>query len=100
MGMQPFLRVKFPEPAEWDNLESWRAQQGWDKNGAIAELTADLNPDTLQLNMTAKGDMKPLPVYSGIDVDFYGHAISGTDRLPGPFADLTTMTGSRAIDPR
>ena len=100
MGMQPFLRVKFPEPPEWDNLESWREQRGWDKNGAMAEVTANLNPDTLQLNMTVKGDVKRLPVYSGIDVDFYGHAISGTDRLPGPFADLTTMTGLRPIDPR
>ncbi|HKO19778.1 MAG TPA: right-handed parallel beta-helix repeat-containing protein [Acidobacteriaceae bacterium] len=100
MGMQPFLRVKFPEPPEWDNLESWRDQRGWDKNGAMAELTATLNPDTLQLDMTVKGNVKPLPLYSGIDVDFYGHAISSADRLPGPFPDLTTKTGLRSIDPR
>ena len=98
--MQPFLRVKFPEPPEWDNLESWRDQQGWDKNGTMAEITASLNPDTLELTLTVKGDVKPLPIYSGIDEDFYGHAISGTSRLPGPFADLTTMSRSRSIDPR
>jgi len=99
-GSQPILRVKFPGAPEWDNLQSWRDQQGWDKNGAMAELAASLNPDTLQLNLTVKGDVKPTPVYGGIDVDFYGHAISGTDRLPGPFTDLTSMTGSRAVDPR
>jgi len=99
-GMQPFLRVKFGEQPEWDNLESWRDQQGWDKNGTMAEITANLNPDTLQLNMTVKGDVKPLPVYAGIDVDFYGHPVSGSDRSPGPFADLTSTTPTRPVDPR
>jgi hypothetical protein len=46
-----------------------------------------------------KGDVKPLPLYKSIDSDFYGHAASG-DRMPGPFTDLTTMTGPRSIDPR
>ncbi len=99
-GSQPILRVKFPGAPEWDNLQSWRDQQGWDKNGAMAELAASLNPDTLQLNLTVKGDVTPTPVYGGIDVDFYGHAISGTDRLPGPFADLTSRMGSRSVDSR
>ena len=98
--MQPFLRVKFPEPPEWDNLESWRDQHGWDKNGTLATITATLDPDTLMLTMKVTGDVKPLPVYGGIDVDFYGHAVSGADRMPGPFTDLTTMTGPRSIDPR
>ena len=69
-GLQPILRVKFPGAPEWDNLQSWRDQQGWDRNGAMAELAASLNPDTLQLNLTVKGDVKPTPVYGGIDVDF------------------------------
>jgi hypothetical protein len=99
-GSQPILRVKFPGAPEWDNLQSWRDQQGWDKNGAMAELAASLNPDTLQLNQTVKGDVKPTPVYGGIDVDFYGHAISDTDRLPGPFTDLIFLMGSRSVDPR
>jgi hypothetical protein len=25
---QPFLRVKFPEPPEWHNLQSWREEHG------------------------------------------------------------------------
>ena len=99
-GSQPILRVKFPGAPEWDNLQSWRDQQGWDKNGAMAELAASLNPDTLQLNQTVKGDVKPTPVYGGIDVDFYGHAISDTDRLPGPFTDLIFLMGPRSVDPR
>ncbi len=97
---QPFLRVKFPEPAEWDDLASWREQRGWDKSGTMANVTADLDPDKLELTMTVTGDVKPLPVYKDLDSDFFGHAISGDERLPGPFTDLTTMTGARNIDPR
>ena len=94
------LRVKFPDPPEWDNLESWREQHGWDQNGTMADITANLDPDKLVLTMTVKGNVHPLPIFKNIDVDFYGHTISGADRLPGPFADLTTMTGPRSIDPR
>jgi hypothetical protein len=32
---QPFLRVKFPEPAEWHNLASWREEHNWDEHGAM-----------------------------------------------------------------
>ncbi len=99
-SMQPFLRVKFPKPPEWDNLQSWRDQHGWDKNGTMADISAKLDPDALTLTMTVKGDIKPLPVYGNIDADFYGRAITGADRSPGPFTDLTTMTGPRSIDPR
>jgi hypothetical protein len=98
--MQPFLRVKFPQPPEWDDLQSWRDQHGWDKNGTMAEIAANLDPDTLMLTMTVKGDVKPLADFSDIDVNFDGHAVSGADRIPGPFADLTTMTAPRSIDPR
>ena len=47
------------------------------------------------MTLTVQGDVKALPVYGGIDVDFYGHPINGTNRMPGPFADLTTTAGSR-----
>jgi hypothetical protein len=96
--IQPFLRVKFPEPAEWDNLESWREQRGWDKNGAMAQITADLDPDKLELTFTVKGEVKPVTAFKGIDSDFFGHAASG-ERMPGPFKDLSSMV-VRNVDPR
>ncbi|WP_263418166.1 right-handed parallel beta-helix repeat-containing protein [Terriglobus albidus] len=99
-GMQPYLRVKFPDPPEWDNLESWRDQHDWDKTGTTAEVAATFNPDALEMSVAVKGDVKALPVYGGIDVDFYGHPITETNRMPGPFADLTATAGSRTIDPR
>ncbi|HME58696.1 MAG TPA: right-handed parallel beta-helix repeat-containing protein [Terracidiphilus sp.] len=96
---QPFLRVKTPEPPEWHNLKSWREEHNWDQNGAMADITAVLDPDKLELIMTVKGNIKPLAKYKGIDSDFYGHTITG-DRLAGPFTDLTQGPESRKVDPR
>ena len=98
-GGAPYLRVKFPEPAEWHNLESWREEYGWDKNGALAAITATIDPDKLELTLSVKGDVKRQPAYKGIDTDFFGHPVSG-DRLPGPFADLPADSTTRSIDPR
>lgn len=97
--MQPFLRVKTPEPPEWHNLKSWREQRGWDKSGAMAEIAAALDPDKLELNLVVKGDVKSAPVFKGISADFFGRPVTG-DRTPGPFADLATASGTRNIDPR
>ena len=96
---QPILRVKTPEPPEWDDLKSWREQRGWDMNGTMADITAVLDPDTLQLTMTVSGDVKPAPAYKAIDADFFGKTIHG-DRVAGPFADLLTASGPRLVDPR
>ena len=96
---QPFLRVKTPEPPEWHNLKSWREEHGWDKNGTMAEIAGALYPDKLELTMTVKGDVKRAAVYKGIDSDFFGHPVIG-DRMPGPFTDLSSESGTRGVDPR
>jgi hypothetical protein len=99
---QPFLRVKFPEPAEWHNLESWREEHGWDKSGAMAEIIALLDPDKLELTISVKGDVKRAAAYKGIDADFFGRPVNG-NRMPGPFADLSTESQEsqpRSVDPR
>lgn len=96
---QPFLRVKFPEPPEWHNLISWREEHGWDKNGAMADITAELDPDKLQLTLMVKGDVRALPVFKGITTDFYGRPVQG-NRGAGPFADMLANSGIRSVDPR
>jgi len=98
-GGGPYLRVKFPEPQEWHNLESMREEYGWDKNGVMATIDASFDPDKLELTLSMKGDVKPGPVYKSIDTDFFGHAVNG-DRVPGPFADILTQAGPRKVDPR
>lgn len=98
-GGGPYLRVKYPEPAEWDNLKSWREQRQWDEHGATAEIDAELDADKLELTFSAKGDVKAMPAFKGIDTDMFGKSVSG-DRGPGPFADLMTQTGVRNVNPR
>jgi hypothetical protein len=96
---QPFLRVKTPEPPEWHDLQSWREQHGWDKRGAMADITVVLDPDRLELSLAVKSDVKAAPAYDRIDTDFFGRPVAG-DRMPGPFADLTAVSATRKIDPR
>jgi len=98
-GGGPYLRVKFPEPPEWDDLKSWREQRHWDEHGATAEISVDFDSDKLELTFAAKGDVKALPVFKGIDTNLFGKTVSG-DRGPGPFPDLMTETGVRKVDPR
>ncbi len=95
----PYLRVKTPEPPEWDKLRSWREQHGWDKNGAEGQITASLDPDKLTLSLTVQSAIKPVTAWKSIDTDFYGKPVAG-DRLPGPVPDLLTGPATRAIDPR
>jgi len=75
-GGTPYLRVKFPEPQEWHNLESWREEHGWDMNGALATITAMMDPDKLELTLSMEGDVKRAPAYKGIDTDFFGRPIT------------------------
>jgi hypothetical protein len=96
---QPYLRVKFPEPAEWHNLKSWREQHNWDQHGAEGQIAASLDADKLSLSLSVKSDIKPVAPWKSIDVDFFGKAVSG-DRLPGPFPDLLTGPAERSADPR
>ena len=94
----PVLRVKFPEPPEWHDLDSMREEYGWEKNGALGTIDAALDVEKLTLTLTVKSEIKALPAWKSIDTDFFGHAVKG-DRLPGPFADLNA-TEPRSIDPR
>ncbi|WP_442888270.1 right-handed parallel beta-helix repeat-containing protein [Congregicoccus parvus] len=93
------IRVKSPEPPQWHNLESAREDLGWEKDGAMANVSADLDPDALTLTLAIEGDVKPLPPFHGIDTDFYGNPVAG-QRPPGPFSDVLTHSAARSIDPR
>ncbi len=69
-------------------------------NGALAAITAVMDPDKLELTLSVKGDVKRTPAYKGIDTDFFGHPVAGGDRWPGPFADLGAEPVTISIDPR
>lgn len=95
----PFLRVKSPEPPEWHKLKSWREEYGWDMNGTMANISADLDPEKLELTLSVKGDVKRTAAYKGIDTDFFGRPVTG-DRMAGPFSALPVDSETRSIDPK
>jgi hypothetical protein len=97
-GREPYLRVKTPEPPEWDNLQSWREQHGWDMHGVELPLSGSLNADTLELKLSIGGELPRAPAYKGIDTDFFGHVVAG-ERLAGPFAEPES-SAARHVDPR
>jgi len=99
MPMNGFLRILRPEPQEWLDLEYWREQHGWDKAGAMVQFDAALDPETLELTLTPRGKLAQVPLFNGIDTDLFGRA-AGTQRVPGPFADLAEGYKGRNIDPR
>lgn len=97
-GAQPLLRVKTPEPPEWHNLKSWREEHGWGMNGAMADVTAILDPGEFELKLSVTGDFKPASAYKEMDTDYFGRPVT-TDRMPGPFSDLGKEPTTRDINP-
>ena len=99
MGRRGFLRILRPEPQQWLDLEFWRQQYGWDKNGAMLEADVTFDPDTLALTVTLHNALPRVKVFHGINTDFLGRTSEAT-RLPGPLADLDSGYQARKVDPR
>jgi hypothetical protein len=81
-----YLAFLIPQSPQWLDLAAWRESHGWDKDGALASLQLDFDPDRLELTI---GTQEPLPkvkLFNHIDNDMFG-ANTGETRAPGPFAD-------------
>jgi hypothetical protein len=93
-----YLRILTPEPQQWLDLAAVRDFYGWDKNGALATLQVNFDPDRLELTMTSDGPVPKVGLFNHIDTDMFGKA-AGESRLPGPFTDPGTRP-VRQVDPR
>ena len=93
-----FLGFTTPDSKQWLDLPEWREMHGWDKNGTMADLQVNFNPDTLELTMTSKQPLSAVPVFRHIDTDLFGKP-TGETRLPGPFADAGNKSTWK-LDPR
>jgi hypothetical protein len=84
--------------SQWFDLPAWRAAFGWDKNGGVASLQFDFDPDRLELTMSGQEPLSKVNIFNHIDNDMFG-TVTGETRVPGPFAE----PGTRRIwhvDPR
>ena len=93
-----FLGFTNAESKQWLDLPGWRETHGWDKNGTVADVKIDFNPDTLELTMSGKQSLPKVAAFRHIDSDLFGK-VAGETRVPGPLAD----PGSKSVwklDPR
>jgi hypothetical protein len=93
-----FLGFTNAESKQWLDLPAWRETHGWDKNGTVADMQIDFNPDTLELTMSGKQPLAKVTAFRHIDSDLFGKT-AGETRVPGPLAD----PGSKSVwklDPR
>jgi hypothetical protein len=82
---------------QWLDLAAWRAQ-GWDRTGAVTQLTLGFDPDRLELTMDGKVPVLKVPAFNDIDVDLLGET-TGAQRTAGPLAQPNAKR-LRRVDPR
>jgi hypothetical protein len=82
---------------QWLDLPAWQAH-GWDKQGGLANLDLNFDPDRLELTMRSQTALPRVPVFNGIAGDLAGQ-ITGVSRPPGPLADPESAQ-VRIVDPR
>jgi hypothetical protein len=81
------------------DLPAWRKFFGFDKNGAYAELSIDINLDALTMDWSSSGAVPLLPTAPHFQRDILGRA-AGAKRTAGPFARWPDGSSRVGIDPR
>jgi len=94
-----YLRIANPPPQQWLDLPAWREFHGWDRHGAVAAWSGSFDAAALRLTLTGTDVPAKLPIFNGIDVDFFGVPTGGT-RMAGPFEALGTGFREKHVDPR
>ena len=81
------------------DLETWRKFFGFDKNGAYADMTIDVDLDALTMTWSAGGAIPQAATGRHFDKDLMGQA-SGAARKPGPLVLVPEAPAKVSIDPR
>jgi hypothetical protein len=81
------------------DLPTWQKYFGFDKNGAQADVRAEVDPDALTLKWSVAGSVPSAQTEKHFLLDFAG-ARAGANRQPGPFLEIPRSTASVPIDPR
>lgn len=93
-----FLGFITNQSQQWLDLPAWRAEHGWDKDGAVGDMQVDFDPDLLQLTVRSNQPIPSVSVFHDIGHDILGKA-TGETRAPGPIGDLGARR-SWLLDPR
>ncbi len=81
-----FLGFFTGDTKQWMDLPAWRESHGWDKNGSVADMQIDFEPDRLELTINSSDPLPKLKAFDNVDIDILGK-VSGGTRVPGPLAE-------------
>jgi hypothetical protein len=81
-----FLGFFTGDAKQFIDLAAWREAHGWDKNGAVANMQIDFDPDSLQLTVNSSQPFPQVTLVNHIRNDMLGKP-TGETRAPGPLAD-------------
>ena len=81
------------------DLESWQKYFGFDKNGAYADMSIEVDLDALTMLWSVRGETPQVPTEKHFLRDLLGEA-AGQARKPGPLLHLPNSPTKVAIDPR
>ena len=82
------------------DLEAWRKFFGFDKNGAYAGMTIDVDLDALTMTWSVGGALAEYPAGKHFGLDLVGRAAPGGLRKPGPLVAVPDAPSRVGIDPR
>jgi hypothetical protein len=91
--------ISYPEPALRLDLTAWQKFFGFDKNGAYADMTIDVDLDALRLTWGVPGGAPDVIAEKHFQRDLLNHP-AGRMRKPGPFLRLPPASTKVDIDPR
>jgi hypothetical protein len=81
------------------DLEAWQKFFGFDKNGAYADLSIDVDLDALSLTWSVVGSVPRVSTGDHFTQDLLGES-AGQFRVPGPLLRLPDTPTKVSIDPR
>jgi hypothetical protein len=81
------------------DLEAWQKFFGFDRNGAYADMSIDVDLDGLTLTWSVSGAVPQAPSGKHFQRDLLG-AAAGDDRKPGPLVQVPDSPTRVNIDPR
>jgi hypothetical protein len=91
--------ISSPAPALILDLEAWQKYFSFDKNGAYADMSVEVDLDALTLTWSFSGNTPQATTGKHFGRDLLGEA-AGEVRKPGPLLRLPATPTRIAIDPR
>ena len=82
------------------DLEAWRKFFDFDRNGAYADMSIDVDLDALTMTWSIAGAVPQFPAGKHFVLDLIGQTAAGGSRKPGPLASVPGAATTVSIDPR